>query len=186
MPPKAFQLGKKPDDKKALEPIPFTIPENINDFLGRSDILDEANLQPVITNYERNQFLRKAKKDDDKLPKLSIESVSFGVFNTEKLNSMKVVNVSSNISRTEDIAELISTQYTGKKVSNKICYVTEDKSQFAGERLLLPSQSVTSYTDMGTVENNKVCTTCYRTNVDCPGHLGEIKLHTSFAHPLFR
>jgi DNA-directed RNA polymerase beta' subunit len=188
MPPKAFQLGKKTDVSKAEEPIVFKIPENVNDFLGNTDILDESNLQPTITNYERNQFLRKAKKDDDKLPKLLVESVSFGILNTDKINSLKVVNVSSNISRTEDIVDLIqkTSQFTGKKMSEKQCYKTEDKSQFAGEKPLMSSQSVTSYTAMGTVENNKICTTCYRTNVDCPGHLGEIKLHTSFAHPLFR
>lgn len=40
---------------------------------------------------------------------------------------------------------------------------------------------------MGTLENDQVCGTCHATNMDCPGHLGMIKLPEGegIIHPLF-
>jgi len=39
---------------------------------------------------------------------------------------------------------------------------------------------------LGTIENNKLCATCDKTNEECPGHLGIITLPTNFIHPFFR
>jgi DNA-directed RNA polymerase beta' subunit len=38
---------------------------------------------------------------------------------------------------------------------------------------------------MGVVENNAVCNTCFKDNVNCPGHHGYIELNTAIYHPLF-
>jgi DNA-directed RNA polymerase beta' subunit len=37
---------------------------------------------------------------------------------------------------------------------------------------------------MCTLENNELCSSCKRTNIDCPGHLGIIRLRQMFPHPL--
>lgn len=40
---------------------------------------------------------------------------------------------------------------------------------------------------LGTLDNDKMCATCRKSNMDCPGHLGYIRLHElgHFLHPLF-
>jgi DNA-directed RNA polymerase II subunit RPB1 len=38
---------------------------------------------------------------------------------------------------------------------------------------------------MGVVDNNIVCSTCHKTNLNCPGHLGYIQLSRPILHPLF-
>jgi DNA-directed RNA polymerase II subunit RPB1 len=38
---------------------------------------------------------------------------------------------------------------------------------------------------LGTVDNDRMCATCKKSNVDCPGHLGYIALNRAFLHPLF-
>jgi DNA-directed RNA polymerase beta' subunit len=38
---------------------------------------------------------------------------------------------------------------------------------------------------MGVVENNAVCGTCFKDNVNCPGHHGYIELNSPVYHPLF-
>jgi DNA-directed RNA polymerase beta' subunit len=197
MPPKFLNLGKKSADKKDLsakdENKPkIELPKNISELLGRTDILDEKNLLPDISKREKDILNDRAKEFENKLPKLIVEGVVFNILSSDDLDQLAVVNISNKISRNEDIGELIAnlktSQYTGKKDYSGRCYESEfdRKTLYAGSSQLLPSQSVTSYTEMGTVENNKTCTTCNRTNVDCPGHLGEIKLHTHFVNPLFK
>lgn len=191
MPPKLINLGKKVGEKVEL-PIKkendfiANLSKNIENILGKTDILEESKLQNTITPLEKNEYLGRARKQEEKLPKLVIEGVNFNILNSKVLDNIAVVNVSTKISRTDDVAELIqkTTQMANKK--DRRCYETDDGFTFAGAARLLPNQSVSSYTEMGTVDNDKLCTTCFRTNIDCPGHLGEIKLHTAFPHPLFR
>lgn len=38
---------------------------------------------------------------------------------------------------------------------------------------------------LGVIDNNHVCSTCNKTNLDCPGHLGYIELAKPILHPLF-
>ena len=38
----------------------------------------------------------------------------------------------------------------------------------------------------GTIENSKLCSTCEKTNEECPGHIGIIKLPVPIIHPFFR
>jgi len=38
----------------------------------------------------------------------------------------------------------------------------------------------------GTIENNRLCPTCGKTNQDCVGHLGKIELPVNIIHPFFR
>jgi DNA-directed RNA polymerase subunit A' len=39
---------------------------------------------------------------------------------------------------------------------------------------------------LGTIENNILCATCEKTNEECPGHLGIIRLPVNIIHPFFR
>lgn len=39
---------------------------------------------------------------------------------------------------------------------------------------------------LGTIEKDKLCSTCEKTNEECPGHLGIIRLPVSIIHPFFR
>lgn len=38
----------------------------------------------------------------------------------------------------------------------------------------------------GTIENNRLCPTCGKTNQDCIGHMGKIELPVNIIHPFFR
>ena len=38
---------------------------------------------------------------------------------------------------------------------------------------------------MGVIDNNRTCGTCYKDNLNCPGHLGYIVLEQPIIHPLF-
>ena len=38
----------------------------------------------------------------------------------------------------------------------------------------------------GVVDRNAVCATCHRDNLECPGHLGMIRLHEHIIHPIVR
>jgi DNA-directed RNA polymerase beta' subunit len=196
MPPKIFNLGKKQIDKKETPvreeiKFKFEVPKNLNLLTGKNDILSLENLQPDITKGQRHALVEKAKENDNKLPRLTVDSVVFNILNSDDLNELAIVNVSTKISRNEDIGELLagmkSTHLTGKKNTSGGCRANEDieGGTYAGEKQLNQNQSVISYTEMGTVENYKRCTTCFRTNADCPGHIGEIKLHTHIVHPLF-
>ena len=51
------------------------------------------------------------------------------------------------------------------------------------------NRDLTNTTDdprLGTIENCKLCSTCEKTNEDCPGHLGMINLPVPIIHPFFR
>ena len=39
---------------------------------------------------------------------------------------------------------------------------------------------------LGTIENNILCATCEKTNEECPGHMGTLKLPVDIIHPFFR
>jgi DNA-directed RNA polymerase beta' subunit len=39
---------------------------------------------------------------------------------------------------------------------------------------------------MGTIENYQLCSTCEKTNDECPGHMGIMELATNFIHPYYR
>jgi len=39
---------------------------------------------------------------------------------------------------------------------------------------------------LGTIENNKLCATCGKSNQDCVGHIGRIDLPVSIIHPFYR
>jgi len=185
MPPKILKLGKKAED--VAKEVKFSIPKDINRIIGRDDILDEKKLQLNITHLQKNEISAKTRKEENKLPRLIIDSVVFNILNTKTLDDMAIVNVSSKLSRVDDISELIQKN-TMLAAKNAVpgCYRFNDGYSYAGSYNLLGNQSVTSYTEMGTVENNKLCSTCFKTNEDCPGHIGEVKLHTKFVHPLFK
>lgn len=186
MPPKLLNLGNKAGIIKTVNEPTFELPSNIIEIINKNNILEQKEIQPTINIVEKNEYYERARRQNDKLPMFTIDSVGFSVLNTKTLNKMKIVNVSTNISRTDDITSLIKSSQglAGKRINKDECYRTED-NRFTAEELPV-AQSVTSYSEMGTVDNNKLCTTCYRTNVDCPGHIGEIQLNTAFAHPLFR
>ena len=179
MPPKTLNLGSK-----VVKPVlPGFVPEPVKGKVV--DFLSDRELQGEFTNKQINTFLNNATDKENNLPRYIIDKVSFSVLNEKKLSKLKVVNVSDNINRDQERPEklVVKTQFSGKRFSDS-CYITEDRRYEA--TLLPPDQSVTSYVQMGTVDDKKVCATCHKTNIDCPGHLGEIKLNTSYVHPLFR
>ena len=159
----------------------------VESFKKNVDFLSEKEVQPSITMSKKNNYISNADNEEEKLPKFSIESVSFSILNAEMLNKMKVVNVSTKLER-DPVPEFIKggnplTKF-GTKASATGCRENSDGGGVATD--LAPSQSVKSYVQMGTTENDKLCQTCKKTNIDCPGHLGEIKLYTKFVHPIFR
>lgn len=193
MPPKMSNLGSK---GKLAPPLPnsaplgsgFIIPTNIpilSDKLRQiqPDLLSDFEVQNTITQQLKTTVQARAADAEDKLPRLNIERVNFSILNADKLDKMKVVNVSTRINR-DDVNLNMVGQYDkmGRGVKDK-CYTNADGNL---EGIVPPAQSVTSYTQLGTLDIYKLCETCKKTNTDCPGHLGEIKLNRAFVHPLFR
>lgn len=189
MPPKIITLGNKkggiPTNSlldKGPKPI---LPNAYNVGPIKTEILTDTELQPVVNAFEISKLRALADSEEKKMTKFSIDKVEFCILNQEILNKLKVVNVSSHI-RSDNIDSLIKAGRFGMKAyQNPSCHKTEDGRYYA-DLIAEPSQSVTSYTEMGTTNQNKLCDTCYKTAQDCPGHLGEITLNQAFVHPLFR
>ena len=162
------------------------VPKSFLNMSSKIDLLSEGELQSNVTKQEKVIIQQDAVNQEAKLPRFSIDKVKFSILDAATLNKMKIVNVSNKIDRDQPSeSELSSSLGFGKRSTNPGCYKSEyDKTSEA--RLLNPTVSVTAYAQMGTVDPMKICQTCHKTNVDCPGHLGEIKLNCAFPHPLYR
>lgn len=166
MPPKF--LIKEP--KLGAAPI---LPKNLFNSEGEKivsaptakDFENVEERQDKMNTYDKNKFIADAENKEAEFPRLTIEAVKFSVLNHDTLGKMKVIDVFKRIKRNQP-------------------KIAMEKTRCA--QPLPADTSVTSYTQMGTMDNYKRCTTCQKTNIDCPGHLGSINLATSFVHPLFR
>ena len=133
---------------------------------------DEESRLEKVDYYARNKFRASAAEEEEKMPKLTIKSVTFKILNDEILDKLSVTDVTQKIERNMP------------KLPEKT-FARRGKCQDMAMPLP-PENSITSYTKMGTVDNDKLCPTCHKTNIDCPGHLGRINLARSFVHPLFK
>lgn len=198
MPPKILSLGTKGGIPQALItdnkfnrpvlPSGPTLELNEKSKGVKVDLLSQTEVQKNLTSFEKTKFEANAKNEDDKLPRFTIDSVRFSILNKEVLNKMKIVNVSNKIER--DPTPITNFSLPRANIPGKStdpgCYRDSDGKVGQDRQILPPSLSITSYPEMGTLENDKLCQTCYKTNIDCPGHLGEISLNCDFVHPLFR
>jgi DNA-directed RNA polymerase beta' subunit len=182
MPPKVINLGAK-------KGLPSLIPTNevkvklptslIPSLEGRS-ILEDTEIQQTIDSSEKSRRKAFATSEEDKLPRYIINGVEFSVLTSEILSKLQVVNVSTKINR-EQPFDMNQLNAQPRKDPRYSCSEANPR-----EEILRPSQSVTSYIQMGVMDNNYPCITCGKTNIDCPGHLGEITFNQTFIHPLFR
>ncbi len=190
MPPKILssssKVGTTPLFLNNKAPKPFIPSGPIELSVKKPNILGETDVQETITISRKEKFLADAYNQEEKLPRFSIEKVEFKILTPEILDKLKIVNVSTKINRTPDLGEdeLISTNQYSRAAKDPSCYKTVTGDTYAF--MLKSEQSVTSYPQMGTVESDKLCQTCQKTDIDCPGHLGEIKLNHNFVHPFFR
>ncbi len=183
MPPKVINLGAK----KGL-PLPaqtsnvkIKLPSALIPSLDGRDILADTEIQQTINSNEKSRRRGYAAYEEDKLPRYIIDGVSFSVLTAEILNKLQVVNVSTKINREHPFEASQIDQFRARRGPQFSC-VDGNPNQ----EILQPSQSVTSYIQMGVTDNDVLCNTCKKTNLDCPGHLGEIILNQTFIHPLFR
>lgn len=182
MPPK-FVLGAKKTDgpkKFTLGPQGPAIP--ITPILSPSQVQinlsdDIGNLQK-ITNYEKNKYLSNTEDIEAKMDMFSIVGINFKILNKETLDKLAVVDVSSKISRSDDRFVDCQTGNLPGMYSGTTCTKTVNP-------LEQPENSITSYTEMGVMDKNVLCPKCNKTNLDCPGHLGQISLNRYFIHPMF-
>lgn len=86
---------------------------------------------------------------DSKLPELTLESISYCVMSSKRMNAISVMEVRN------------------KKNTDMLENTVDDLR-------------------LGTIETHKQCATCNKTNDECPGHYGIIKLENNMFHPLFR
>ena len=72
-------------------------------------------------------------------------------------------------------------------VRYSVCEVKKPVPQGADEKnKKVSSKEDTPYDPrMGVLENNGICTTCLKKNIDCPGHFGHIVLPVAFYNKLF-
>lgn len=184
MPPK-FNIAERekklrgtPIEGKRLGPVPILpqIPISLN--AQPSFILedDKSKLQ-TISSYDKVKFITNTEDIEEKMPLFSIVGVNFSILNKKILEKLAVVDVSSKISRTDDTFVSCENKVISSKYTNQGC--THAAEPLEGE------SSITSYTEMGVIENYLICPTCNKTNVDCPGHLGQISLNRVFIHPMF-
>ena len=136
----------------------------------------EIARQDSLTNFQKDRFISSAEVEEEKMPKLTIKDVTFSILNSEILDKLSVVDATSKIKRQPNSA--IRDSLGVGEMPVKSC-----------KRMgppLPPEASITSYTQMGTVDRDKLCNTCNKTDLDCPGHLGQINLSLLFIHPLFK
>tara|TARA_R110001592_G_scaffold18816_21_gene77937 strand:+ start:2277 stop:5279 length:3003 start_codon:yes stop_codon:yes gene_type:complete len=105
--------------------------------------------QKTISSIEKNRksveiFLR-----ENKLPKLEIVSLSYGVIERQTIDRVAACEI-TNINKSKD------------------------------------PTNTTNDPRLGTIDKNTLCATCEKTNEECPGHLGVIKLPVNIIHPFFR
>ena len=184
MPPK-ISLGSKNAPLKPMAlggQVKIPLPQKIiKEAPPKLDILADSEMQKTISSAEKNIIMGDNNVKEDMLPRYIIDGVDFAILNADILNKLKVVNVSDKIIRAAPFDASSVENFTTRNKNYPPCTYVVDMQE-----ILQPDQSITSYTQMGTVENNKRCATCYKTNIDCPGHLGEIVLNQKFVHPLFR
>lgn len=182
MPPKFVLGAKKPDGnikKFGLGIPPQAIP--ITPILSPSQVQvnlsdDVGNLQK-ISSYEKNKYMSNTDDVEAKMDMFSIIGINFKILNKETLDKLAVVDVSSKISRSDDRFVDCQTGNLPGMYSGTTCTKTVESSP--------PEHSITSYTEMGVMDNNVLCPKCNKTNIDCPGHLGQISLNRHFIHPMF-
>lgn len=137
----------------------------------------EVARQESLTNFQKDRFISSAEIEEEKMPKLSIKDVTFSILNSETLDKLSEIDVTSKIRRANPTS-IREGFNIGGDTTGKAC-----------KRMgppLPPEASITSYTQMGTVDRDKLCNTCNKTDLDCPGHLGQINLSLIFIHPLFK
>lgn len=185
MPPKfalaerSKKVAEKPLEEKKFGAFPVLLKAPILAPGKAPFLLDEeqSRLQK-ISEVEKLRFISNAEDiESSTMPLLSIVGVNFSILNKEVLDKISVVDVSSKISRTDDI-------FTGCETGNLTSMYFRSGCTRAVEPLP-PENSITSYTEMGVVENNLLCPKCNKTNMDCPGHLGQISLNKHYIHPMF-
>jgi DNA-directed RNA polymerase subunit A' len=135
---------------------------------------EEKSRLQEISGTQKSRFIANAEDIEDKMPLYSILGVNFSILNKDILDKMSVVDVSSKISRLDD-------KFVTCGDSRNSCARSSGPIPPP-----LPSEnSVTSYTEMGVMENGLLCPKCNKTNMDCPGHLGQITLNKHYIHPMF-
>jgi len=105
--------------------------------------------QKTISNIEKNRKSVETFLRENKLPKLDIVSLSYGIIDRQTIDRIAACEI-TNINKSKD------------------------------------PTNTTNDPRLGTIENNTLCATCEKTNEECPGHLGVIKLPVNIIHPFFR
>ena len=183
MPPK-FNLaerGKKlratPLEDKKFGPVPI-LPQVPISIPKQGDILgDDWSRLQTISSYQKAEVISNSEDIEEKMPMFSITGVNFSILNQEILEKLSVVDCTSKISRIEDTFSSCEQKALSGRFANKGCVSVAEPIEGEG--------SVTSYTEMGVIDNHVLCPKCNKTNVDCPGHLGRITLNRHFIHPMF-
>ena len=168
--PKKFILGG--GQKPTIPITPILSPSQVQ--INLSD--DIENLQK-ITNYEKEKYLSNTNDIEEKMDMFSIVGINFKILNKETLDKLAVVDVSSKISRSDERYVSCESGNLPNMYSGSTCTKTVEP--------LGPDSSITSYTEMGVMDKNVLCPKCNKTNLDCPGHLGQISLNRHFIHPMF-
>ena len=107
MPPKILTLGTKGGVPQALTngtrtnkpilPQGPNLDTNEKSKVKQVDLLSTKELQESINSYQKSQFQAKAKDEEDKLPRFTIDSVKFSILGSNTLNKMKITLVSNII-----------------------------------------------------------------------------------------
>jgi hypothetical protein len=107
---------------------------------------EEKSRLQEISSSQKSRFIANAEDIEDKMPLLSIVGVNFSILNKEILDKMSVVDVSSKISRLDD-------KFVTCGDSRNPCA----RSNGPVPPPLPAENSVTSYTEMGVMENGLLC-----------------------------
>jgi hypothetical protein len=182
MPPK-FLLGAKNPDGNVKKfglggnaPI-FPITPILSPSQVQIDLSDDIGNLQKVSNYDKEKYISNTNDIEEKMVMFSIIGVNFKILNKETLDKLAVVDVSSKISRSDDRYVDCQSGNLSGMYSGSTCTKTVESSP--------PEHSITSYTEMGVMDKNVLCPKCNKTNLDCPGHLGQISLNRYFIHPMF-
>lgn len=121
--------------------------------------------QPSLKKEKKQEYKKSSQKTVNKFEK---NKVSVEIFKREsKLENVVIESIEYSVISKDDILKQAVCEITNISKNKELINTTDDPR-------------------LGTIEKTKLCSTCEKTNEECPGHMGVINLPSNFIHPFFR
>ena len=130
--------------------------------------INEKNARKLESKVKNPEIRKERVNKQNKISNLEKNKRSVETFlREEKLKKLEIVSLTYKVFDRETMDRI------------SVCEVTKiNKSK--------DTTNTTNDQRLGTIDQNILCATCEKTNEECPGHLGIIRLPVNIIHPFFR